>query len=92
MPKPQLRTRSRKRETKRLPGTRTTIHYKQKKVGASHCVKCGRLLQSTPKLAPSKMHGLPASQRRLHRMYGSQLCHVCLQEALKQAVRSESVS
>jgi large subunit ribosomal protein L34e len=92
MPKPQLRTRSRKRKTLRLPGTRTTIHYKQKKVGASHCVKCGRLLPSVPKLAPSKLHSLPASQRRLQRMYGGQFCHVCLQEALKQAVRSESLS
>lgn len=92
MPKPQLRTRSRKRKTLRLPGTRTTIHYKQKKVGSSHCVKCGRLLPSVPKLAPSKLHSLPASQRRLQRMYGGQFCHVCLQEALKQAVRSESLS
>lgn len=75
----------------RLPGTRSTIHYKQKKVRASHCVKCGRLLPSIPKLASAKMHSLPASQKRLQRMYGGQLCHVCLQDALKQAVRSEGV-
>ena len=91
MPRPQLRTRSQKRETVRLPGARTTIHYKQKKVGASHCVKCGRLLPSVPKLASSEMRVLPAGQKRLQRVYGGQLCHVCLQDALKQAVRSETV-
>jgi large subunit ribosomal protein L34e len=91
MPKPQLRTRSQKRETQRLPGARVTIHYKQKKVKASHCVRCGRLLPSIPRLAPSKISGLSASRKRLNRVYGGQLCHTCLQEALKQAVRSESL-
>jgi len=88
MPKPSQRTRSRKRNPLKLPGSGAATHFKQERIGASHCVKCGRVLPSIPTLIPSKMRSLPASQRRLQRMYGGQLCHVCLQEALKQAVRS----
>jgi len=90
MPKPHQRTRSRRRNLRKLPGKGVAIHYKRERIGASHCVKCGRVLPSVPMLVPSKMRNLPASQRRLQRMYGGQLCHVCLQEALKQAVRSGS--
>jgi len=87
MPKPQQRTRSRKRNLRKLPGKGTTVHYKRERIGASHCVQCGRILPSVPMLIPSKMRSLPASQRRLQRIYGGQLCHICLKEALKQAVR-----
>lgn len=92
MPKPSLRTRSKKKKLQRLPGGRTVTHYKKEKVGASHCVQCGKILPTIPKLIPSKMQNLTASQKRLQRMYGGQLCHVCVQAALKQAVRSSSVA
>ncbi|MFQ6080991.1 MAG: 50S ribosomal protein L34e, partial [Candidatus Bathyarchaeia archaeon] len=56
------------------------------KIGVSHCARCGRAL-SVPRLTPSKLHKLPASQRRLERMYGGQLCHNCLRDLLKKATR-----
>lgn len=91
MPKPHQRTRSRKRNLRKLPGKGAKIHYKRERIGASHCVQCGRILPSVPMLIPSEMRSLPASQKRLQRMYGGQLCHICLKEALKQAVRGGSV-
>lgn len=88
MPKPYQRTRSRKRNPLRLPGSRAVTHFKRERIGASRCVQCGRLLPSVPVLIPSKLRRLAASERRLQRMLGGQLCHVCLQQALKTAVRS----
>lgn len=92
MPKPYQRTRSRRRTSLKLPGKDATIHYKRERIGASHCFRCGRVLPSVPVLISSKLRSLPASERRLQRMYGGQLCHICLQEALKQAVRGGSTS
>jgi len=87
MPRPSQRTRSRKRSPKRLPGGGATIHYKKEKVKASHCARCNRVLSGVPRLLKSKMGKLTASQKRIQRMYGGQLCHVCLQDLLKHAVR-----
>jgi len=92
MPKPYQRTRSRKRNLLKLPGSRNATHYKRERIGASHCAQCGRVLPSVPMLIPSKLRSLPASKKSLQRMYGGQLCHVCLQEALRQAVRSSLTS
>lgn len=87
MPRPSQRTRSRKRSPKRLPGGRASVHYKKEKVRASRCVRCNRVLSGVPRLAQSKMGKLTASQKRIQRIYGGQLCHVCLQDLLKHAVR-----
>jgi len=88
MPKPSLRTRSRKRYHVRLSGGGAETRYKREKIGVSHCTQCGRVLSGLPRLIPSKLHRLPASQRRLKRMYGGQLCHGCLQDLLKNAARN----
>ena len=88
MPRPSLRTRSKKRRRVRLPGGRAETHYKQEKTGVSRCARCGRALSGLPRSVSSKLHKLPASQRRPERMYGGQLCHSCLQDLLRQAARN----
>jgi large subunit ribosomal protein L34e len=92
MPKPHQRTRSKKRNPLKLPGSSAAMHYKRKRIGVSHCAQCGRVLPNIPRLTSSKLRSLTASKKRLQRMYGGQLCHVCLQEALRQAVRSSLTS
>jgi large subunit ribosomal protein L34e len=87
MPRPAQRTRSRKRSPKRLPGGGAAIHYKKEKVKASHCARCNRVLSCVPRLSKFKMGKLTASQKRIQRMYGGHLCHVCLQDLLKHAIR-----
>jgi len=88
VPRPYQRTRSMKRHKLRLPsGGGLTIHYKRARVKAGRCVQCGRLLFGVPMKKPSKLSRLPVSKKRPQRMFGGQLCHKCLKESLKQAVR-----
>jgi len=87
MPKPSLRTRSKKRVQKRVPGGRTTIHFKKEKSKPAKCSKCGQMLHGIPRCHPSELRKLTRSQRRIMRMYGGQLCANCLRELLKEAVR-----
>lgn len=91
MPRPSQRTRSRKRSPKRLPGGGATMHYKKEKVGASRCARCSRVLSGVPRLAQSSMGKLTASQKSIQRMYGGQLCHICLQDLLKHVVRERPI-
>ncbi|UCH69906.1 MAG: 50S ribosomal protein L34e [Candidatus Bathyarchaeota archaeon] len=88
MPRPSLRTRSRKRRSVRLPGGRRKTHYRHEKATVSSCTKCGQPLAGVPRSTPSELRKLAASQKRLNRVYGGQLCHNCVRELLKQAVRS----
>jgi len=87
MPRPSQRTRSRKRSQKRLPGGGATTHYKREKARSPRCARCNRVLSGVPRLTTSKMGRLTASKRRVQRKYGGHLCHICLQDLLKQAVR-----
>ncbi|UCD26893.1 MAG: 50S ribosomal protein L34e [Candidatus Bathyarchaeota archaeon] len=88
MPRPSLRTRSRKRRSVKSPGKHREIHYGKEKTGFSHCAKCGRVLSGVPRSNPSRLHKIAASQRRVERMYGGHLCHICLQDLLRQAARN----
>ena len=90
MPRPKLRTRSRKRVSVRLPGGRTAIHYKREKPRPARCARCGGKLGGVPRLTPVEIRRLPANQRRPERIYGGQLCPRCLREALKEAARLAS--
>jgi large subunit ribosomal protein L34e len=87
MPEPSARTKSRKRHNLRLPGGNLETHYKQERPDARQCSRCGGELSGVPRLVPSKIRKLPANQRRVERMYGGQLCHGCLRDLLKQAIR-----
>jgi len=82
-----------RRHTLKLPGGGgLTIHYNKARVKASRCAKCGRILFAIPMKAPSELSRLPSSKKRPQRMFGGQLCHACLQESLKQAVRGASAA
>ena len=87
MPRPSLRTRSRKRRSLRLPGGRTKTHYKREKTDVARCSRCGQVLSGVPHSTSSNLRKLTATQRRLERVYGGQLCHTCVRELLKQAAR-----
>ena len=87
MPKPSLRTRSKKRVQKKVPGGRTTIHYEKEKSKPAKCSRCRQILHGIPRCHPSELRKLTRSQRKVMRMYGGQLCANCLRELLKEAVR-----
>ncbi|MFQ6064932.1 MAG: 50S ribosomal protein L34e [Candidatus Bathyarchaeia archaeon] len=88
MPEPSKRTRRKKRYSLQLPGGRAGTHYKREKVGSSRCSRCGKRLSGIPRLIPSQVSKLSASQRKVERMHGGQLCHDCLRDLLRQRVRS----
>ena len=88
MPEPSLRTRSRKRLLLRLPGGRLKKRFKREKVNFLRCFRCGGVLSGGPRLIPSGVGKLSASEKRVERVYGGQLCHSCLRELLKASVRS----
>lgn len=88
MPKPSLRTKSRKRHLLRLPGGRVKTRLTREKVNVSCCFRCGGILHGGSRLIPSSLGKLSASEKRVERMFGGQLCHSCLQEVLKASVRS----
>jgi ribosomal protein L34E len=45
------------------------------------------MLSGVPKLTTSKLRKLPANRRRPDRMYGGQLCHLCVKDLLKLEIR-----
>ena len=88
MPQPHLRTRRKKRFKVPLPGGRSRIHYKRKKASAPLCFKCGRSIAGLSNLKTAEITKLSRSKRRIKRIYAGDLCHICLKEALKKAVRT----
>jgi len=88
MPKPSLRTRSKKRHLLRLPGGRVKTRFKREKVNVLRCSRCGGILHGGSRLIPSKLGKLSASEKRVERIFGGHLCHSCLREVLKTSVRS----
>ncbi|MCK4439462.1 50S ribosomal protein L34e [Candidatus Bathyarchaeota archaeon] len=88
MPRPSLRTRSKKRVHKTLPGGKKTIHYKRGVTSSPHCHLCGRPIGGIPHLSPSETRKLDRTKKRVCRPYGGQLCPDCLKKALKQAART----
>jgi len=92
MPRPALRTRSRKRVSKALPGGRTGIHFKREIPAQASCSVCGNPLAGLPRLLPSETRKLNRSKRKVSRIYGGHVCPNCLKTALKQAVRASNAS
>ncbi len=88
MPRPGLRTRSKRRVYVRLPGGETVIHYEPRRPGPARCALCGRPLNGVPRLRPSELRKLPLSQKRPERMFGGVLCHECLEKVLKLTIRN----
>ncbi|MCK5631116.1 50S ribosomal protein L34e [Candidatus Bathyarchaeota archaeon] len=84
MPRPSLRTRSRKRKSQTLPGGRRKISYMKERVAALKCRICGGKRART---SNSKIRKLTRSQKRVSRIYGSNVCHACLRKSIRQATR-----
>ncbi|HYB68449.1 MAG TPA: hypothetical protein VEC97_02785 [Candidatus Acidoferrales bacterium] len=87
MPRPGERTRSRKRTTKPVPGGRTCTQFKYEVAARSTCSRCGRELAGVSNSSP-KARKLNRSGKRVQRVHGGQLCHVCIKTALREAARA----
>lgn len=89
MPRPGLRTRTKKRVKKRVPGGRLKTFYKKKKPGTVKCAVCKKSLRGIPKLEKTKLKKLPKSQRKVSRVYGGYLCHKCLKEKILSGIKQK---
>jgi len=85
-----LRTKTKKRALVRLPGKRSTLHFKKKKTKGAHCIRCGQSLSGIPRLSPSKMSRLSLTEKKTERPFSEQICHNCLKELIKQTVRTSA--
>ncbi len=87
MPRPALRTGSRRRVFVRTPGGETVIHYEKRKPGPARCAICGRPLAGVPRLRSVELRQLARTRKRPERIYGGVLCHECLEKLLKKTIR-----
>ena len=88
MPRPGLRTHSRRKVYVRTPGGRTVIHYEPRKPGPARCAICGRPLNGVPRLPRAELRKLAKTEKRPERPYGGYICHRCLARLLKESIRS----
>ncbi|ARM75948.1 50S ribosomal protein L34e [Acidianus manzaensis] len=87
MVSPKLRSKSFRRTYVKLPSGKSKIHYNEKKNGSAKCQICNRPLQAVP---TNKVNNLSKSEKRPQRVFGGVLCHECVENLIKQAVRGNS--
>ena len=89
MPEPRKRSRTLRRVKRKLPGSKTAMHYKLKKPSAHKCGVCGNVLKGTVRERPGKLKNVPKNQRRPDRPYGGVLCSKCSRSVIRAQARSE---
>lgn len=87
MPRPSMRSKSWKRRFLRLPSGKRKKVYKGKKMGVLRCASCGGQLFGFPRFTSSPRGKTSATDRKVGRVYGGQMCSACLKEMLKQSAR-----
>jgi len=87
MPRPAHRSRSMRRVFRKLPGGRTTIHYRKKRPSKPKCGSCGAVLVGVSSERAYKMQGMSKSKKRPSRPFGGMLCGKCTKNLVKKQVR-----
>ena len=89
MVKPMLRTRSKKRVMKRLPGGKTVLRFKDKKPSKKTCARCNVNLAGTPSDSVSQLKKLSKSEKTPTRPFTGVLCPTCVEKLVIYKTRSE---
>ena len=71
----------------KTPGSRTVVHYRERKPSKAICGSCKKPLMGVPRERPAKMANMPKTMKRPERPYGGVLCSKCLRESLKNKAR-----
>jgi len=87
MTAPRLRSRSLRKVFRKVPGGRTSIHFKRKNPKAAKCGNCGAVLKGIPRVLPFKMRTLAKTKKRPERPYGGVLCSKCMRLEMINRVR-----
>ena len=88
LPRPALRSKAQARKNVKLPGNSNNKHYWRSKPKRAHCSICKRPLQSIPRLRAAKMKKTNKISRRANRLESGRYCSKCLQQLIKESVRS----
>jgi large subunit ribosomal protein L34e len=91
MPTGKHKSRSLRRIFVRTPGSKTVVHYKQRKPAKAHCTGCYRVLAGVPQATTAVMRSLPKTQKRPERPYGGMYCTVCTRRILQVKARAGGV-
>jgi large subunit ribosomal protein L34e len=89
MPRPNLRSKTRKRKKVRTPGNKNNEHYWRKRPSKAHCAICKKPLKSIPRKRPSKMKKTNKVSRRPTRPESGHYCPTCLKQLIEDTVRSQ---
>jgi large subunit ribosomal protein L34e len=73
----------------KTPGSKTVVHYRERKPSKHICGSCGAGLAGVPRERPAKMANMPRTAKRPERPYGGVLCSKCMRNQVKQQARSE---
>ena len=87
MPAPRLRSRSLRKLFRKVPGGRTSIHFKKQKPKAAHCASCRAVLKGVPRAFPFQMRTLAKSKKRPERPFGGKLWSRCMRLEIINKVR-----
>lgn len=89
MPRGQYKSGRFRKVFVRTPGSKSVIHYREKKPSRTICGNCKKPLAGVPRERPSKMRNMPKTAKRPERPYGGILCSICTRALLKQQARGE---
>ncbi len=87
MPRGMYRSHRLRKVFVRTPGSRVTVHYRQRKPSRAVCAQCQKPLAGVPRELPSIMANLPKTAKRPERPYGGTLCSPCSRALLQQRAR-----
>ena len=71
----------------RTPGSKTVVHYRQRKPSKAKCANCAKPLPGVPRELSGKMRNMPKTAKRPERPYGGVLCSICMRNHVKQQAR-----
>lgn len=83
----KIKSRTFRRIKVKVPGGRTTTHYKLRKPKAAHCGICGAVLKGVPRERPVKMRTLAKTKKRPERPFGGVLCSKCSRAKIKADIK-----
>ena len=78
----QLKSRRLRRVSVRLPGSSTTIHYRQRNRSIAKCAVSKKPLRGIPRLTNRKFKNLAKSKKTVARPYGGYMTHTALKEKI----------
>ena len=78
----RLRSRSKRKVYVKTPGSKTVVHYRERKPDKQKCGKCGSPLHGIPRLLQSKLKNIAKTKKRPERPFGGVLCSKCMRKKI----------